>query len=307
MKTHILHFWVLLFMFGLSPNTYACDICGCGPGGSFTGILPQFQRNFIGLRYQYRQFNHPNTELNKNGNSRVYSDVFHRSEIWGRYNPHPRIQMFAFVPFHYNIRNESMRTTEKQSIGDIQLMANYMLINTGDSVDTQWKNTLMGGARIKLPTGKYQMRDETKLLLPLAFQPGNGAYGYTFNLIYTTRINKWGMNTDFFYTINTKNELEYQMGNAIQSSLSLFYVHTTPRGMLLSSLGLAYENMKKDLDFGTVKPYTGGTYVLLNAGLDFYMNRFIVNVFAQQPVYAKIPSHQALSSIRFGAGIVITL
>ena len=45
--------------------TKACDICGCGVGTYYLGILPDFNKRFVGLRYQHKQLT---THLGPTGN-----------------------------------------------------------------------------------------------------------------------------------------------------------------------------------------------------------------------------------------------
>src|SRR6185436_19668942 len=104
-------------------------------------------------------------------------------EVWGRFYPTKRLVIFAFIPLSQNVRQETNTTVRIQSIGDISAQANYMILNTGDSLSRSWKQTWMAGAGIKLPTGKYQQRDADRTMLPLPFQIGTGAYSFKLNTI----------------------------------------------------------------------------------------------------------------------------
>lgn len=45
---------VALLAFGSVAS--ACDVCGCSIGGNYFGILPQFHRHFVGIRYSEQSF-----------------------------------------------------------------------------------------------------------------------------------------------------------------------------------------------------------------------------------------------------------
>ncbi|TXI71256.1 MAG: hypothetical protein E6Q41_00520, partial [Cyclobacteriaceae bacterium] len=65
--------------------TMACDVCGCSLGGSYFGILPQFNKNFVGLRWSQARFhaymNHQSGYLSEE----TSNDTYRKLELWGRY------------------------------------------------------------------------------------------------------------------------------------------------------------------------------------------------------------------------------
>lgn len=287
-----------------SLTTQACDICGCGAGMSYLGVLPQFNQNLVGLRYQYSNFLHPSSNVNSNdASSQVLEDRFYRTEAWLRYYPAERWQLFVNVPYSVNQRIETQRTTQIEGIGDININVNYTLLDYGDSITSEWKNLLLVGGGIGLPTGKYQQRDNTKLMLPSGFQVGSGAYSYNLHLIHTLRYRTWGLNTNLRYTFNGENELSYNYGNQFSGAMALFYWGETKNFAYLPSVGISLEHFEQDSEYDLLKEFSGGNFVNLTVGLDLYIKRFYINTFVQIPLSQEIPSSQPSGKANAGIGL----
>lgn len=306
MKRYLSFAAVVFFTLTSASSARACDMCGCAMGGNYMGIFPQFNKNVIGLRHQYRNFNHPNTYLNFNGDSRVLSDEFRSTELWGRFYPHPKVQAFVFLPLRSHTRFESEKETRISGIGDISLTANYALINTGDSLDRDFKHTLLIGGGFKLPTGKYQQRDEDRVLLPAQFQIGTGGYTLLANVNYTLRYRAFGLNTDLSYRHNTANEWEYLFGAQTAAVANFFYWINTPKAAVLPSAGLAWERYQKDTEFDIEKPETGGQVALINIGVDMYFSRFFFQASVQKPIAQDLPFAQPEAGLRANIGLAYT-
>jgi hypothetical protein len=299
---------VLVLTSVLSKQASACDICGCAPGANYLGVLPQFNQNLVGVRFSYSSMFHPSENYNTvDIDSEVLEDRFYSTEFWARFYPTERLQIFTFIPYNLNQREETKRRTQISGIGDIRLQANYTLLDYGDSIETEWKNLLLVGGGVGLPTGKYQQRDDTRLMLPAAFQIGSGAYQYSANLIHTLRYRTWGLNTNAQYTYRGENELSYNYGNQYSAAISLFYWGETDRFAYLPSIGLSTDHFEKDYEYGIVKPYTGGTLLQFIAGVDFYVKQFFINTFVQLPVYQQIPSFQPNNQLSAGIGLSMFL
>lgn len=276
---------ILLPVLSLSNNAVACDICGCSASGYQLGILPQYHKNFIGLRYNFRQFRstHP-LELGNvtNHTSREY---YHTTELWGRWYPLKRLQLFAFVPFQYFKREEGKTVTTVSGLGDITLVANYSLIdNTGD-LSRKWQHLFQAGGGIKLPTGKNGLSDPGGNIYQ-NFQPGSSSTDFILNAVYTLRHNQWGLNTDASYRINTTNKESYRFGNRFNTSLRAFYWQSLGKNVsLLPYAGVMYEHAAADREKSKNKDYTGGDMVHASVGADVYFKRFSAGAQLQTPVY----------------------
>ena len=53
MKTKL---FTLLLIFISFSAAEACDVCGCSLGGNYFGILPMFNKNFVGIRWSQAEF-----------------------------------------------------------------------------------------------------------------------------------------------------------------------------------------------------------------------------------------------------------
>jgi hypothetical protein len=289
----------LLAFIAFSLQGYACDICGCSGSTNYLGILPLVQQNLAGFRFQYTGFTHPNTDENFNGQSRVLSDRYYHTEAWFRFYPTERWQVFTFIPYKWNVRTESERTTTIQGIGDIKLMANYALIQPKDET-ADWKHFLLLGGTISAPTGKYMQRDETKAMLPAWFQIGTGAWGVGANVFYTMRYKKVGLNLNAQYVYNGKNELDYQFGDQTSISLTAFYWWDVKKTTVLPQAGLGLDHFGQDVQFDSPQTITGGTRLVGTLGFDWYIDRFLISGFYQLPVTQQLPEAQPAFDMRFG-------
>lgn len=292
----------------LHINTYACDICGCGVGGFYLGIMPNFSENIVGIRSQHQRFEHPDTYLNYNGSSRVKQDLMFRSDLWLRYYASSRLQILTFVPYQTHIRQETEHSAQISGIGDIRFRALYTIVNTGDSIAGKFKHTLLAGGEVKLPTGPYQQRDPVRLqIMPELFQIGTGGYGFSGNLMYTIRYKSVGFTTDFMYTTNTTNERLYRWGDQVLSSSRLFYWKNFGRQTLMPSIGISYEHFNPDTyqfrPEGTVYEKNGGTTTWLQFGLDFYAGRWMFQLFSDLPVQLNLPEGMPAGTWRTGFNV----
>lgn len=285
----------------------ACDVCGCSVGGNYFGILPQFQQNFIGLRYQHRSYNSEHLTLFPGEVPLTTRETFQTAELWGRYVPHPKVHLFAFVPYNYFSKDEEGNSAVVTGIGDVNFMAHYIVFNTGFDIDVKWKQAFQIGVGLKVPTGKSNhIQEQSGLLIP-SLQAGTGAFDIPFSAIYTIRNDKWGMHAEVNYRLNLNNKRDYRFGDRITTSLSAFYWYGYKGFTILPHISIGYEHGFRDTDRGEEVEYTGSNMVLGGAGFDIYFNRFILNINSQLPIYQHIAQGQITSNPRLNIGIAYQL
>lgn len=290
-----------------STKVQACDVCGCSVGGNYFGILPQFQQHFVGLRYQQRSFNSTHLTLFPGEKPLQTQERFYTTELWGRYVPHRKVHLFAFVPYNYFTKDENDVHAVVSGLGDINFMAHYIVFNNGNDTDRKWKQALQLGTGVKAPTGKSDhVQAYSGLLIP-SLQAGTGAFDIPFSAIYTIRNGKWGLNAEANYRWNLTNIRNYKFGDRITSSLRTFYWYSNRGVTMLPHISLGYEYGFRDTDSDVEAEYTGSKSVLAGAGVDFYFGRFILNSSAQLPLYQHIAQGQIKADPRWNLGIAFQI
>lgn len=275
-------------------NAQACDK-GCTMGGSYIGILPQFNQHFVGMRYTNRSYTQSATHTHEvNGQPFTHTDItnehYNTLEAWARFYPTRRIQVLAFVPYVMNSQEKAGHIDRQHGLGDISLLANYSLINTGDSASHTIKHTLLLGGGVKLPTGEYKAQHGGEVL-PANLQAGTGSVDYLFSAMYTIRYKQTGLSTDFTYRINGQGENDYRFGNRYNGAANIFYWHKVGKISLLPSAGIYYEKAQADSYHDHHKTQGGNGALFGNLGMSFYYNSLALNANYQVPLAQEELNH----------------
>lgn len=264
----------------LSKCAIGCEICGCSVANMGLGILPNFQNNFIGLRYQHYRFN----TVHPDDNNSVSQEYFNNLELWGRFVPIQNVQIFGSVPYRVNTQIESDMTNQVSDLGDVALTVNYILFNKSIDSQSKWRHIAQSGCGLKLPTGKSDIVQNQHTLLP-NMQPGTGSIDYTFNMLYIIRFKDVGLNLDANYRLNTENGVQYQKGNQYLLSSKLFLLKSLKDGyVIIPHAGMDYEISNADFSYQKRVDYSGSNVLMGNLGIDFYKKNFSLGVNLQVPV-----------------------
>ncbi len=277
--------WGLLF---LPLASFGCDICGCGAGSSFVGLLPQAGRGFVGVRYRTKSY-----QSHLNSLRLGTRETYQNAELWGRFYPARRVQVLAFLPYNVNRQETADGPLTRQGFGDATVLAHYNLVNTAlDTVMRRVDHTLLVGGGVKLPTGKFRYEADGSEVANPNFQLGTGSTDALLNVIYTMRYRAWGWNTDFTYRLTTKNPNGYRFGNRQTASSSVFFVKKWGTLTLMPNAGVTLENAARDLDGGKRNYNTGGYVSLGMAGVELYAGPISTGINLQTPLTQRLADGQ---------------
>ncbi|SFE58756.1 hypothetical protein [Thermoflexibacter ruber] len=287
MKKYFVLFLVLL----IKSNVLACDICGCGAGSYYIGLMPQFHKNFIGVRYRYSVFD---SHLGRSSQNSVFAtqEVFRTTEFWARFYPHQKVQILAFLPYQFNTQLEKGISKNLQGIGDGMMIANYNVFNTLYDT-TIFKHSFWLGGGIKFATGKYQydVSNHQQVANP-NFQLGTGSYDFLLTANYTIRYRKFGINADVSYKINTQNSQYYRFGNRLSANLQLFYIRNIGNVGLMPNAGFYFESSASDTRNKYYVENTGGNLIATAAGVDIFFKSISAGLNYQIPTIQNLADGQ---------------
>lgn len=277
MKKYILFLFISLCGF----STFACDICGCGVGSYYLGLLPEFNKRFIGLRYQHKTLR---THLGPGGKTSYLTtnETYQSAELWGGWNLGGKFRILYFVPYNFNERNSVETKGQKSGLGDIALMGYYNLFSSRNTVNDQLLvQSLWVGAGVKVPSGKYEPRDRDVLTeSPNNFQLGTASTDFTVNATYDVRLMDFGVNVNTNYKINTANKYDYRYGNKFTTNALAYYKIRIAKTLTVApNAGMLYETSAKDTESKKFAVDVSGGYSLaILTGLEANLKRISFGV-----------------------------
>ncbi len=300
MINRILCFFVLFVVF-FGQNAMACDVCGCTVSGQQFGILPQFNKHFVGIKYGYRTFTSMHPPLFSTDTASKSKESFSTFDVWGRFVIADRLQIFGFIPYQHITKVESGSGLVRSGFGDVSAIALYAVINQKKSAALPLYQNLQIGGGLKLPTGSNNFLTPDQEWIP-GIQMGTASTDMLFNVSYLIRYNEIGASAECNARINGKNTgRDFKYGDRITSSIRIFYLKRLKENSILPSLGLMVENSQKDYHEGATVDLSGGTNVFGHLGLDFFSPSFTFGVQIQPAVFQHVAGGNLTSGTRIGA------
>lgn len=301
----------VLFSYG----AFACDICGCSSQSTSLGLLPGEGTHFIGLRYNYRPFSgiHPPQGIDPGG-QRTH-DQFHTTELWGRYSPIPRLQIYGFIPYRYSIQEEEARGNDpavrraSAGIGDVSVLISGVIFHSNDSIGSGIANhDWTVGVNIKAPTGQSREIDSNIGIVLPNMQMGTGSWDFSLVTNYRFVLNKWGLNANASYRYNLANKYRYQFGERIMGSLHAFRNVNFANGdvALIPQAGVIFEYASQDYQNTSkneMNEYSGGYFLFGEVRADLMVKNFGFSVGAAVPLVQNYGQNYIRSDFMLTAGV----
>jgi hypothetical protein len=277
--------FILFFLFGNS-KIIACDICGCGAGNSYIGIIPDFAKRMAGLRYRY---NAMLSHVGVDGTTTYLTtkENYQIVDVWGAIKLGTKFKLMFTLPVNFNERENQGIVRHKSGIGDASVFGYFKLLETENKLGKNLlEQTIWVGAGIKLPTGKYNPQDKSSVIDNAnLFQLGTGSVDYNFALSYTAKINSVGLNVSGIYKLNTENRYHYKYGNKISLASQVFYKKTLNNSFTIApNLGFQYEYSCRDTDKGLKAPVSGGNLSLGTVGFEITKGKVAMGANYQMPM-----------------------
>jgi hypothetical protein len=252
-------FTITLCIFSLS--SLACEICGCANNNFQIGLLPNFRKYFIGLRYSAAHY-HSHLASDPTQFSHDYYKSF---ELWGGYQ-FKNVQFMAFLPYLRSTKISDDGQVDFNGLGDAILMANYKIwskMTMNESMTRTVKNELWSGGGVKLPTGASRV-DVTQSDFNIGdfnSLPGTGSTDYLLNVTHNLLWNNSGIVTNATYRMNTTNAQNYSFGNRFYLSFSFFQTFTVKNVKLRPMVGISYlQNSTNTFDGSKIDGSSGYSF-----------------------------------------------
>lgn len=293
---HLIRCFLLLILPG---SLMACDLCNI-----YLGINPHYNQNEIGIRYRYRHFDPHNQEAEPglDGDHRD-GEYYNTYELWGRFYPHPKIQLLVSLPFVHNMEVESAeKTIDVKALGDVIAIAHYQVLNTVNKDSAGLQQRIFIGGGFKAPTGTFNKLNALNELDP-HIQAGSGSWDLILSGAYLVKFGKAGITTDGNYRINSGNSNHFQFANRTNITANIFYQFHKKSLTFIPATGLYLEQAYKDKEAGEFILDSGGKSLFYSLSLECYLKRMAISLSGQLPVYEDLYGEQPQNTPRLIAGV----
>lgn len=307
MKKYIITIAVVL---ALPMFSSACDICGCGVGNSYIGILPDFYKKIFGVRYRYNSLL---THIGAGGATTYLTtaEMYRTVELWGGYNIGSKFRIMVAVPYSFNERLNQGITRSKNGLGDVSAAGYFQAISNRKVIFSNklLVQSLWIGGGVKLPTGKYNPSDKSAANENTnLFQLGTASTDFTINAMYDIRLQDAGLNIASAYKINTANKYDYKYGDKLTINGEAYYKFRIKNKVTIApNTGIQYEKSQKDTDRKFGVDISGGYLLSGTAGVETSFKKISIGGNYQIPLSQNLGSGFVKANNRFMVHISFAL
>ncbi len=292
MKKYVFLLCIVLMSFA----SEACEICGCGLGNYYIGLLPQFSRSFMGVRYQFSRFH----TVMKNDATQYSKDLFQTVEVLGGINLGKRWQVLALVPINFVHQVSDDGSFDSKGLGDVLLMGNYKVFDQSSCKAKQRiTQSLWVGAGLKLATGKFQVDVADPALIALAnTQGGTGSTDFMLNAMHNINFSRLGISTSARYKINTANKDAYFLGNRFSTNSLVCYTVAKGKSVITPNAGLLYDYSAANQLAHQKIADTGGYLLSAATGVELSINAITIGGNLQFPLTQNFANAQTNTQLK---------
>lgn len=313
----------ILFLLFCMTKAAAQTCCSGGvPISSNLGLpFGEGQTLQFNLNYDLNNLNTQKTGVNVDGD-RTRERITHSTLLQLGYSLNRKWAvdvLFSHVRQERRIfrQNQLSDFTFTQGFGDLVLLLKYKLLSLQDDA-----TSLSVGLGTKLATGAANRRFNG-IRLNADLQPGSGAtdgllwaqfthqfsfrpsLGFSANTIYSYK----GTNKNYL-PITVNNEVitqSYQFGEEWQLIFNISDRLILGKNLIDPYLSLRYRTVKQDTNDNNLVPGTGGDWVFIKPGFNYWFNSQIsVGANIELPIYAFVVGTQVTPTYRFNTGIYYT-
>ncbi|HTM66008.1 MAG TPA: hypothetical protein VL093_06800 [Flavipsychrobacter sp.] len=299
------HITLCMLLLCAAAYSRACTVCGCSASNQYLGILPQYNKHFIGLQYQFRNFESHHVPGEADETNSVSNEYYNTVQLWGRFNVGKHLQLFAFLPYVSNLKKEDGVATTISGLGDATVLVNYRILGSKES-SSDWKQNLQAGGGVKLPTGAYDVNSIQYTEGLPNMQPGTNSWDFIANANYTLRHKQTGINIDASYTMTTPNSIQYKYGNRFSAGALGFYWLQKKSWSILPQAGLRFDVAGTDYDnysYRWENDMSGGEQLYASAGVQAYYKRVGVQLMGHLPLMQHYASGLVKAGFKTEAGV----
>jgi hypothetical protein len=281
--------YILLLLSIISfDQIFACDICGCGNNGAYIGILPEFQKNILGIRYRNNSIK---THIGNNGMSTYLTttETYSAYEFWGSTRLSKKINLQFTLPYNVNERTNNIEKETITGLGDVNLMGYYTVLESNKltSANKVIIQSMRVSIGLKLPTGKYKMNENVSS--SQLFTLGTGTLDFNLSGVYEARLQNTGINLSANMKINSSNKDAYKYGNKFQFNAQIYQkIFINSNFSIAPNAGLQFEKNRKDVDKQEIVDISGGNLLNGSAGAELKMKNLLLGFNYQSPISQNI-------------------